>query len=474
MRLSLKAHAIGRIVAAFAGFFGGGIAFTMLSHRFEAGALSLALMPIMVFGGMVLAHLAFNQIASVECPRCGGDAAPVGGKDFTAYVCKGCGAELNALGAQMGIGGVTRQETPAAAVAQATPSPEQENQTRSRMGHLFLVIGLIAFGIAIWLGQDSIRLVREGVSTDGTVVRVTHQSGYGPKNNETHHVAFVEYKVNGQPLVLERSWSSEPGAWTWPSYRQGERLRVIYLPGEPSHAKIHSLPELFFGAGFLTLFGVAFTAFGVLMLRYGRQMSGTQIEPGASFLKPAIGVGALLAGAGVFYYFALVKPDIERQRIEAEAAARQAAAAAQAKAAAAARAAAHAQVLAMAKPAARVEPRPGMSECQQLLLNQRNQYVEKYGKGGARFFNVRSPAGNDCKDCLEGLTSKLQSWAGFDVAPNVASGYPAGCVAYRPDIFGTVEGANCLVEFLGSGFSVNSACVVDGFPYTITHLAPQR
>lgn len=486
MSLSLKAHALGRIVAAFAGFFGGGIAFAMLSHRLEVGALAFALLPAMAFGGMYLAQLAFNQIASVKCPRCAEDAAPAGGKDPTAYVCKGCGAELSALGALTGIGGVTRQETMAAAVAKAAPSPAQENQTRTRMGYLFSVIGLIALGIAIWLGEDSIRLVREGVSTDATVVRVTHQSGYGPKQNETHHVAFVEYKVNGQPLVLERSWSSEPGAWTWPSYRQGERLRVIYLPSEPGHAKIHTLPELFFAAGFLALFGLAFTAFGVLMLRYRPKPGETQIEPRAqaspssSFLKPAISLGVFLAGAGVFYYFVIVKPDIERQRIEAEAAARQAeaaarqaAAAAQAKAAAAARAAAQARAQAMAKALAPIEPRPGMSECQLLLLNQRNQYVEKYGKsGGTRFFNVRPPAGNDCKECLAGLTSKLGSWAGFDVAPMpMASDYPAGCVAYRPDILGTLEGANCLVEFLGSGFSVDRACVADGFPYTITHSA---
>ena len=60
------------------------------------------------------------------------------------------------------------------------------------------------------------------------------------------------HKVNGQPLMLERSWSSESGSWTWPSYYQGERLRVIYLPSEPGRAKIDTLPELFFGPSFLT------------------------------------------------------------------------------------------------------------------------------------------------------------------------------------------------------------------------------
>jgi hypothetical protein len=50
---------------------------------------------------------------------------------------------------------------------------------------------------------------------------------------------------------------------------------------------------------------------------------------------------------------------------------------------------------------------------------------------------------------------------------------PAGCVGYRPDLGGTREGAERLVEFLGAPYAVPPydvaaySCLADGHPYTV-------
>lgn len=501
MSLSIKSHLQVRIAALFVGFFGGAIAYSLWGSHLQAGRLSGFLMPLIVFGGAFLLPLAFSAMVSADCPKCGSDSAvPVSAKS-TVYVCKACGTETNALGALMGVDAAAMAAAAAAARAAPVPTPEEEKKKASRFGILFLLFGLLAIGIAVWLGQDSIRLLREGLSTDAKVLRVTHELNRGSKDNETRHTAFVEYQVGGQARTLQRSWSSESGSfWTWPNYRQGERLRVLYLPSDPGTASIDTWAELFMTPIFLTLFGVVFSVVGVAMMTYRRkpeeasdgamlldldgqpqqaQQPKSADSPSWNFLRFAIGAAIFLAGAGAFYYFAIVQPKIERERIEREAAiALQEAAQARAEAAKAAaeRAAAAAERAAAARAAAAkpVEARADMSECQLLLLRQRNEYAAKYPEYSRAFFNIRPPKGGDCKDCLAALTGKLQAWAGFDVAPRayIMSDYRPGCVAYRQDIFGTAEGAKCLAAFLGSGYSPDQSCQADGFPYTIIHPAP--
>jgi hypothetical protein len=492
MSLSIKSHLQGRIVALFVGFFGGAIAFQMWGSRLHAGDFTLFVMPLCVFGGAFLLPFLFSRIVSAECPKCGSDRAIAGSGKSTIYVCEACGAETNGLGALMGVDlTAMAAKANAQAATLATPAGQaEEKKNRRRFGILFLVGGLAAIALAVVFAQDSIRLAREGVSTDAKVLRVTHERG--SQDNGMHHTAFVEYKVGGQAHTLRRSWSTSSGSvWTWPNYHQGEQLRVIYLPSDPARSSIDSAGELFFAPILLTVIGVVFSVFGVAMIRYrpkpdeapdGTMVLGAQTpqapeapqaqaedNPSQKFIASAISAAVFLAGCGAFYYFTIAKPKMERERMEREAAtaveiaaqARAEAAKRRADSMAAARAAA-------AKP---VEARADMSECQRLLLGQRNDYAAKYPEYSAGFFNIRPPKGGDCKDCLAELTGKLRAWAGFEVVPRgyFTSDYKPGCVAYRQDIFGTAEGAKCVAAFLGSGYSPDQSCQADGFPYTIIH-----
>jgi hypothetical protein len=437
----------------------------------------------LVIGGAYVVQLVFGLVVPASCPRCGADSAvPKPGGNLALYVCRACGAELNAMQASV-FGEAAR-----AAAARPPPTPAQEEKTQSRWGAWFLIGGIAAIGVAVWLGEGSIRLVHGGVSTEARVLRVNHEEFRNSENQtETRHTAIVEYRVGEKPLTLQRSWSTGRGSfWSWPDYQPGERLKVIYLPGDPSRASIDTLPELFFAPLFLTLFGLVFSAIGAAMTFYRRRSDeapdGTLVlsdetqpseGPPGNFLKIAIALVVLLAGAGVLYYYAMVLPDVERQKIAAEAQERRAS---EERVRSAKLRSEKAAAAALAAASAPVPARPGMSECQLLLLNQRNQYAEKNGLYHAFFLNLRPPKDVDCKDCRAELTSKLQSWAGFDVASRgySPSGFKPGCVAYRQDIYGSAEGAKCIAGFLGSGYSADQSCGVDGFPYTITHRLPRE
>src|SRR5204862_1003252 len=146
MNLSLTSHLQGRIVALFFGFFIGGIAFTLLGEELHAGALTPFLMPVFVFGGAYLGQLVFGTVVTAACPRCGGEAVTAA-PNPVLYVCKACGAETNVLAEMVGakVAAARARATPPAAAA---PGSVEEAKTGSRIGVIFLIVGIAAIGIA--------------------------------------------------------------------------------------------------------------------------------------------------------------------------------------------------------------------------------------------------------------------------------------------------------------------------------------
>ena len=261
--MGLKAHLHARIAAFIVGFFAGFALFVFLI--FGKPLAHFALTPLlffgMIFGGGYLAQLAFGVASPAACPACGQASAVPSLRKPVVYVCRACGAASNAVQAML-----------TEAIA-SMPTPAQHEKSESRVLWVFLVVGVGLIGIAVWLGEDSIRLLREGVSTEARVMKVTTQpTRDSDGNRQTSYTAFIEYRVGKTPLTLERGWSVKDGSHCmWPCYDQGEAVKVIYLPGEPTHAKIHSLRELFFAPTLLVAVGLAFAAFGFLMIRHRRR-----------------------------------------------------------------------------------------------------------------------------------------------------------------------------------------------------------
>jgi hypothetical protein len=87
--------------------------------------------------------------------------------------------------------------------------------------------------------------------------------------------------------------------------------------------------------------------------------------------------------------------------------------------------------------------------------------------------SLRTAPASECQgDCATELAQSLRK---MGIA--VLEGGPAwpdikGCVGYREDIGGTLEGAQCLQALLGSRYQLhdpaqNRSCVADGYPYTV-------
>lgn len=77
-------------------------------------------------------------------------------------------------------------------------------------------------------------------------------------------------------------------------------------------------------------------------------------------------------------------------------------------------------------------------------------------------------------ECAEAVAESLRAEGIAVLGPsaNLPAGFPLACVGFRPDIGGTAEGAQCLVDFLGPPYRLedpieNINCRVDGFPYNV-------
>jgi hypothetical protein len=86
---------------------------------------------------------------------------------------------------------------------------------------------------------------------------------------------------------------------------------------------------------------------------------------------------------------------------------------------------------------------------------------------------VRFTASGNCQQiaCTESVAATLRA-EGIDArAVDTPLSEPPGCVGFRPDIRGTEEGAQCLVDLLGPPYHLErpfgQSCRVDGFSYNI-------
>lgn len=255
--MSVKTHAQIRIALLFTGFFGGAILHTMLFS--SIGGLAMLSFPICLFGGAYLLPHAFSRAVAAACPKCGGEAS-AGIRSSIVYVCRTCQAETNGAMALMGGEAAIRDEA-------ALAAKEEPSRTR-RFVLVFLLLGVVAAGIGVYLAVDSFRLVRDGVSTDAQVTNVTSTEGRDKDGNRvTNFTAHIQYQAGGRSHVLERGWSESPNSRCFAGcYRKGEKLKVIYLAEEPSVAKIHSIVDLYLTPALPLVIGLAFVAFASVML----------------------------------------------------------------------------------------------------------------------------------------------------------------------------------------------------------------
>lgn len=114
------------------------------------------------------------------------------------------------------------------------------------VGVLFIAGGF-AFAVGLlyaggwWLSQDSIYLLKHGVRTTGTVI-------------DFNPAPLVEFTTKDGKIVKHQSNVSS----TPPKYSQGDSVKILYDPNEPSRASIDSFDEMWLFASVMGGMGTIF------------------------------------------------------------------------------------------------------------------------------------------------------------------------------------------------------------------------
>jgi hypothetical protein len=92
-------------------------------------------------------------------------------------------------------------------------------------------------GAAYYYGRTSWTLSRGGSTVGGTVVALKESPA--TQDSGVTYAPVIGYEVGGRAYTFTSGNSSDP-----PAYRVGERVEVLYDPGDPTRARIDSWWEL--------------------------------------------------------------------------------------------------------------------------------------------------------------------------------------------------------------------------------------
>jgi hypothetical protein len=128
---------------------------------------------------------------------------------------------------------------------------------------------------------QSLRLLAAGESAPATVTKVTVEKGRDKdRNYESRYAATIAFHAGVTPVTIVRRSTLAVGAsCLWPCYRQGQSLRVRYLPAEPSAARVDSVMDLYGLPVMLLLTGTVVLVWGIALLRDFRRRPAFDVTP---------------------------------------------------------------------------------------------------------------------------------------------------------------------------------------------------
>ncbi len=126
---------------------------------------------------------------------------------------------------------------------------------------MFCGIGAGQLGAAAFLYQDRHEFVRHTEQADGTVIDLLpSRSERGGKVSISYSPVIEFRTATGQTIEFRSSIGSSP-----PSYREGEKVAVLYRPDSPYQAEIDDFFFLWGGVAILGGVGTAFSALGAAL-----------------------------------------------------------------------------------------------------------------------------------------------------------------------------------------------------------------
>ena len=131
------------------------------------------------------------------------------------------------------------------------------------MAALFILAGSTFLAVALWVGKKHIKLIRHGIKATGFVVAIHRRESSNDDGISVSYHPEIEFtdKEGNKHVFVSSVGSFNPVSWT-----KGDKVEIIYLPGDEKNAKINKPLYLFLIPGIFGFIGLTFLIVGILML----------------------------------------------------------------------------------------------------------------------------------------------------------------------------------------------------------------
>lgn len=127
---------------------------------------------------------------------------------------------------------------------------------------IFLVVGVILLGVAIYTYQSTSQFVRAAAKTNGQVVAMEAHRSRTKSGMSTSYNPVVRFRAaTNEEIQFTSNFSTSP-----PMHHVGEKVTVLYRRDTPHDAQISDFWSLWFAPILLTGMGTIFTGVGTALM----------------------------------------------------------------------------------------------------------------------------------------------------------------------------------------------------------------
>ena len=132
---------------------------------------------------------------------------------------------------------------------------------------IFAATGAVFLAVALFLGLHTRSFLQTAIAADGVVVEnVYHRASRG---SGTYYPRVRFRTASGQEFIMDGNFGTNP-----PSYRRGERVQVLYDPGDPTRFRLDGFGSLWFLPTLFGGLGVVFGSIGIVPFVWQRHVQG--------------------------------------------------------------------------------------------------------------------------------------------------------------------------------------------------------
>ena len=134
------------------------------------------------------------------------------------------------------------------------------SKTMNIAKYVFTIVGLGLLIGSIFAYQNSKSFIEGATTTEGVVTELI-RSRSSDSNSDYYKPVFEFMTSKGETVEIISSTGSNP-----PSYSEGEKIKILYMPSDPQSAKIDSFTSLWLLPLILAIIGGVFFIIGGLLV----------------------------------------------------------------------------------------------------------------------------------------------------------------------------------------------------------------